>query len=99
VVEVVTGARPQRADNFVSRRVGDEFVLVPICAVPAQMDSLYVLNEVAARTWELLDGTRTVADICTAIVDEFEVDRDEAERDLIDLLRQLEQVAAVELEP
>jgi hypothetical protein len=95
----MVGTRPVRAANIVSRRIGEEFVLVPICASAAQVDSVYVLNEVGARTWELLDGSRTVTEICAAIVAEFEVDPEVVARDLRDFLADLEQVSAIALEP
>jgi hypothetical protein len=55
------------------------------------------VNEVGGRIWELIDGQRTLGAIRDIIIDEFEVSNEQAEKDLIEFLQQLEQVGAVRL--
>lgn len=43
--------------------------------------TLYTLNEVATRIWELSNGQNTLEEIATAICQEFDVDFDTALRD------------------
>jgi Coenzyme PQQ synthesis protein D (PqqD) len=50
---------------------------------------LHSFNSVATRIWVLLDGTRTVAQVVDAVVDEFAVDRATAETDVLELLDEL----------
>lgn len=80
---------------FVARAIVDEMVLVPIRQTAGEVDSIYTLNPVGSRIWELVDGQRRAADIHTIIVDEFEVSPDEASADLIEFLQLLEQIDAV----
>ena len=84
-----------QAPEFVSRRIADEMLLLPIRKNLGDLESIYTLNEVAARVWELLDGQRTVEAIRDLLVAEFEVTAVTAEADLADLLCQLEQIEAV----
>jgi len=84
-----------KAPEFVSRRIADEMLLLPIRKNLGDLESIYTLNEVAARVWELLDGQRTVEAIRDLLVAEFEVTAVTAEADLADLLCQLEQIEAV----
>ncbi|MDD5307007.1 MAG: PqqD family protein [Deltaproteobacteria bacterium] len=77
------------------RRIADEVVIVPIGRPANRLDSIYVLNEVAARAWELLERGTSISGLASAICEEFEVEPDEAEADLADLLAELEQVGAV----
>jgi len=84
-----------KGDSVVSRNVGGEFILVPIRKSATEVDSIYTLNEVAARIWELIDGVNSVAAIRDTIVHEYDVTTEEAERDLINLLGQLQSVEAV----
>ena len=49
-----------RNDRVVSRRIVDELILVPIRQHVAEMETLYTLNEVGARVYELIDGTLIV---------------------------------------
>jgi len=84
-----------KAPEFVSRRIADEMLLLPIRKNLGDLESIYTLNEVAVRVWELLDGQRTVEAIRDLLVDEFEVTAVTAEADLADFLCQLEQIEAV----
>jgi len=57
-----------------------------------------VLNEVGARIWELVDGTRTIAEIAELLTQEFEVDIQKAQNDALIFLQQLEQKGVIQLE-
>ena len=85
----------KKSDSIVSRKIGDEFVLVPIKQDVGDLESIYTLNETAARIWELIDGKIKVTDIKERIVQEFEITPTEAERDLIEHLQQLEGIRAI----
>ncbi len=85
----------KKSDSIVSRKIGDEFILVPIKQDVGDLESIYTLNETAARVWELIDGKIKVRDIKERIVQEFEITPTEAERDLIQHLQQLEGIRAI----
>jgi len=55
------------------------------------------LNAVAARIWNLIQEPRTVREIRDVIADEYDVDPDGCERDLLVLLRDLETQALIEV--
>lgn len=79
-------ARPVRTGEFVSRTIADETILVPIKSTFGELDDIFTLNEVAASTWELIDGQRTVAEIATAIASEFDVKPGQALTDTRELI-------------
>lgn len=81
--------------SIVSREVAGEVILVPIRDNVGDLESIYTLNETAARIWALLDGERTLADVRDAIVAEFEVEPAEAEADLLELVEHLEAIEAI----
>ena len=85
----------RRNENFVYRRIGDETVLVPIKDNVGDMDSIYSLNEVGAFIWEKIDGTRRLIDIKEMMVVEYDVGNDEAEKDLLELIGQLEEMGSI----
>ena len=85
----------KKSDSIVSRKIADEFILVPIRQNVADLESIYTLNETAARIWELIDGKIEVGEIKERIVEEFEVTPEEAEKDLIEHLQQLEEIEAI----
>lgn len=85
----------QKSDSIVSRKIADEFILVPIRQNVGDLESIYTLNETAARIWELIDGKIEVREIKERIVEGFEVTPEEAEKDLIEHLQQLEEIEAI----
>jgi len=81
--------------NIVSRRIAGEVILVPIRKNAGDLESIYTLNEVAARVWELIDGKREVKEIKDKIIEGFAVTPEEAEKDLIELLEKLEKIQGI----
>ena len=84
-----------RNESFISRKVVDEFILVPIRKRTEDINSLYALNDVAAYIWDLIDGKKCVNDIKIEVVEEFDVSPEEAEIDIVTFLDQLKQIEAV----
>lgn len=69
--------RLQRNSKAAWRRVEGEVLIVS-----SERNSLTVLNDTAARVWELLDTNRTEEELAKALCDEFEVDFPSARRDV-----------------
>ena len=81
-----------KSPNIVSRKIADEYILVPIRQNVGDLENIYTLNEVGAFIWELIDGKRQLKEIKERIVEEFEVSEEEAENDLIDFIQQLKAI-------
>jgi hypothetical protein len=81
--------RPSK--DVVSRRVGDEIVLVHLGS-----DEMYSLNSTGARAWELLSEGHDREAVNTALSDEYEVDREEVRQELDTLLDELQHRRLVE---
>ncbi|NTV57675.1 MAG: PqqD family protein, partial [Deltaproteobacteria bacterium] len=86
---------PKKSDGIVSRKIGEECILVPIRQGVGDLESIYTLNETAARIWDLLDGTAKGAEIKNKIVEEFDVTPEEAEKDLVHHLKELAGIKAI----
>ena len=84
-----------KSPAIVSRKIAEETVLVPIRQTLGEEPSIFTLNEVGARIWELIDGTHSVKEICDAIVSEFDVDPSCAREDLLKLLLQLKETGII----
>lgn len=76
-----------QAENLVSRRIGDEMVVIM-----EQADSVHILNKTAAAVWELCDGERSLDYIASRICDRFEVDFETARADTREIISRLEKV-------
>lgn len=85
----------KKSDSIVFRKIADEYILVPIRQNVGDLESIYTLNEVAARIWELIDEKKKVKEIKNKIVEEFEVTPQKAEKDLANLFKQLLAMGAI----
>lgn len=87
--------RFRKDPDFVYRRIAGECLLVPIRNKMADLNYIYVLNPVADRIWELLDGQNTVAEIRDRLHSEFEADPQELELDLAEFIGQLQEIEGI----
>ncbi|SKC24015.1 Coenzyme PQQ synthesis protein D (PqqD) [Alkalitalea saponilacus] len=71
-----------KSDNFVTRKVGDEMVLVPLVRSVADMTRVITLNETGATILELLDGETTLNMVATKLFEAFDVEMTVLQRDL-----------------
>ncbi len=85
-----------RNEQFISRRIADEFLLVPISNQLSGDNWLFVLNEVGGRIWELIDRDRSVQQIALLLLEEFDTSSEQLEEDLLSLLGQLQELGAIE---
>jgi Coenzyme PQQ synthesis protein D (PqqD) len=70
--------------QVVARRVQDEFVLVHL-----DRNSIHALNRTGARLWELIVAGHSRAEARDRMLEEFDVSRDELEREMDKLIEQL----------
>ncbi len=84
-----------RNSNVAWREIGDEVIVVPTSRRRSDLDSVYVLNDVGARIWQLLDGDRDSHGIAGVLAEEYEVEKAEALADLDRYLAELREIGAV----
>lgn len=77
---------PVRSPSIVTRKTGDEYVLVPIADNIADMNSVYTLNETGAFIWELIDGNRCVEDLINELIKEYDTDMETATNDVLSFI-------------
>lgn len=85
----------QKDERVVARLIAGEAILVPVRQNTGDMESIYTLNETAARAWEFLDGHNSLDQICNQIVAEYEIDPQDALHDLQELMSQLLEIGAI----
>lgn len=83
---------PRRSDETASRIIEGEAVIV----VP-QEGLVRTLNEVGAFIWNMADGKHAVKDMIEKVSEEFEADKKEATKDLLDFVMELESKGMVKL--
>ena len=82
---MISGSASVRATRAqVSNTVEGEAVILNLAE-----GAYYGLDPVGTRVWSLIQEPRRVADICNAIAEEYGVERDRCERDVVALLEDL----------
>jgi hypothetical protein len=79
ILSIVTASPEQ-----ISCPLGDESAILNV-----RSSVYYGLNPVGARVWNLLQQPKTVRELRDALVDEYDVESENCERDLLGLLEKL----------
>ena len=72
------------APNAVARQVGDETVILHLGS-----GTYFGLDAVGARIWQLMGEGKSLNEICDVVLDEYEVSREDLERDIAGLIKDL----------
>lgn len=86
----------KRNDDFLLRRVGEANILVPLRQKVVNLQGVITLNETGAFIWELLKEERTPDELAEALVEEFDVEFDQAKKDVEEFLKQLKELGALQ---
>jgi hypothetical protein len=76
----------------VSCAVGEESVILGL-----QNSIYYGVNPVGASIWKLLQRQRSVAELRDAVLEEYDVEKERCERDLLDLLEKMQAEGLIEV--
>ena len=84
----------QKKSQFVTRKVGNEMVLVPLKDNIANMNEMFTMNEVASVIWESIDGRNNENVILTSVIKAFDIDLETAAADYDSFLESLSKMMA-----
>lgn len=85
----------QRNPNVVARRIGADTILVPTGRDIVEHGSLFTLNDTGSYIWETLARPSTAAQIHAALVQQFDVDGEQARADLDGFLASLARAGCI----
>ena len=80
------------APEQVSCPLGDESAILNL-----KNTVYYGLNPVGARVWSLLQRPKRISELRDALLEEYEVDADSCERDLLELLQKMRTEGLIEI--
>lgn len=72
------------SQDVLARKVDEETVMLDLAN-----GTYFGLDPVGTRIWELLSEGKTLAEICDAMTDEYEVSRENIELDVMNLVEEL----------
>jgi hypothetical protein len=85
-----------RSQSVVARVVAGETLIVPVRANVGDLASIYSFNGTGTLIWKLLESPRTVAELSAAVVEEYEVDFTQADRDVREFVEEMKNAGLVE---
>jgi hypothetical protein len=80
-----TGVLPSPSADVVSRRMGDEVVLVHL-----RTNRIFALSPTGARFWELLSDGGSRSEIEAELLEEYDVSREEVSAEIDSLVKMLQ---------
>jgi hypothetical protein len=86
-----------RSQSVVARVVAGETLIVPVRAKVGDLASIYSFNRTGTLIWKLLETPKSVAELATAIAQEYEVEPEQAQRDVADFVGEMKAVGLVEV--
>ncbi len=87
---------PRRVADVMQRDIAGETFLVPVRGHLADLQRVFVLNDVGRWIWEHADGSRAEDDLVAEMVREFDVGEDRARDEVASFLLELDRAGLVE---
>ena len=86
-----------RSQAVVARVVAGETLIVPVRAKVGDLASIYRFNGTGTLIWKLLESPRTVQELASAVAEEYAVEAEQAERDVMEFVGEMKSVGLVEV--
>jgi hypothetical protein len=86
-----------RSTSVVARVVAGETLIVPVRAKVGDLASIYSFNGTGTLIWKLLESPRTVAELAASVVEEYDVDLTQAERDVQEFVEEMKNAGLIEV--
>lgn len=84
-------------NNFVLRQITDMWVVLPLAEQTVDFSGMLTLNDSGAMLWKLLEQGSSKDMLVEALTAEYEVSRQDAEKDVDDFIAKLVQAGCAEL--
>ena len=82
-----------RNSKTISGRLHDELVMMDI-----EKGKYFSLNPVATRIWELLENPLTIKELCSLLMDEYEINADQCKAEVEDHLKEMIKLGLINLD-
>ena len=82
--------------GFILRHIAGEYLLAPVGENIKTFDGVAVMNELSAFLWERLQKDVSRQEMLSAVLEEYDVDRETCERDLDTVLKDMLEMGVIE---
>ena len=95
--ETFANERIVRSQSVVARVIAGETLIVPIRGKVGDLASIYSFNGTGTLIWKLLESPMSAAQLAASVVEEYEVDRVQAERDVVTFVNEMKAAGLVDV--
>ena len=81
--------------ELIKRNIAGDTVLVPVGKTVFDANGLFILNEVGAFLWDILPEAESEETLVERLLEEYEVDRQTAQKDVAAFVAKLRQMKIV----
>lgn len=82
--------------DVVYREILGEHILIPVGATLADKTGLFNMSELGAFIWKLIKESKSEEEILSAILEEYDVEKEVAKTDLEEFLQKLKEFEIIE---
>lgn len=75
--------------EFVLREIAGEYIIIPTGSTALEFNGLITVNEIGVTLWKMLQEDVTVEQLVSGILEEYEVEEEEARADIEEFLEVL----------
>ena len=83
----------QRKKDLLESNIDDEKVMMSL-----ENNEYYGLNSVASRIWELLTEKQSISSIVNQLMEEYDIDRENCEKDVLDFIQELNEKNLIQVD-
>lgn len=95
--ETFAEERIVRSQSVVARVIAGETLIVPIRGKVGDLASIYSFNGTGTLIWKLLESPKSLAQLAASVVEEYEVDPAQAERDVAAFVGEMKAVGLIDV--
>lgn len=81
--------------ELIKRQIAGDTILVPVGKTVLESNGLFMLNELGAFIWDMLPCAESEADICKAVLDQYDVPMERAQQDVSEFLEKLRSMGII----
>ena len=74
------------SDEFVLRKIAEDYIIVPTGKTILEFNGMLTVNEIGAFLWNKLQEEVSFDELVEAVLDEYEVSKEEAAKDIREFL-------------
>jgi len=78
--------------ELIKRDIAGDTILVPVGKTVYDSNGLFVLNELGTFIWDILPQAENDAEICRAVLAEYDVSAEEAAADIAEFIARLKEL-------